>query len=59
MQHFLPGGPFALLPLPGDRVSLVWSDERRKVASLMAMDEAGFTDRAQPPGWPRAGLAHA
>jgi 2-octaprenyl-6-methoxyphenol hydroxylase len=56
IQHFLPGGPFALLPLPGNRVSLVWSDDRRKVASLMAMDNEAFTtalnDRAGPElGW--------
>lgn len=26
VQHFLPGGTFALLPLPGDRSALVWAD---------------------------------
>jgi 2-octaprenyl-6-methoxyphenol hydroxylase len=55
LQHFLPGGPFALLPLPGDRVSLVWSDERRKIASLMAMDDAGFTEALNRRAGPRLG----
>ncbi|MDA8870939.1 FAD-dependent monooxygenase, partial [Rhizobiaceae bacterium] len=25
-EHFLPGGPFATLPLPGKRTSLVWTE---------------------------------
>ncbi|MEM8876499.1 MAG: FAD-dependent monooxygenase [Pseudomonadota bacterium] len=56
IQHFLPGGPFALLPLPENRLSLVWSDERDKVRALMALDDAAFetelNERAGPElGW--------
>lgn len=34
VQHFLPGGPFALLPLDEGRSSMVWS-ERAEVAKRM------------------------
>ena len=37
IQHFLPGGPFALLPLPGNRSCVTWSegdDAARRVLSL-------------------------
>ena len=27
-QHFLPAGPFAILPLPGRRSSIVWNERR-------------------------------
>ena len=26
VEHFLPGGPFAILPLKGNRSSLVWTE---------------------------------
>lgn len=41
-QHFLPGGPFAILPMTGDRASLVWSEERSEAARIMVLDDAGF-----------------
>ncbi|HVQ10465.1 MAG TPA: FAD-dependent monooxygenase, partial [Methyloceanibacter sp.] len=28
VQHFLPGGPFAMLPLKGNRCSIVWTEDR-------------------------------
>ena len=28
-QHFLPAGPFAILPMTGNRVSIVWTEEGR------------------------------
>lgn len=28
-EYFLPSGPFAILPLPGDVSSIVWTEERR------------------------------
>ena len=27
-EHFLPAGPFAILPLTGNRVSLVWTETK-------------------------------
>jgi len=42
-QSFFPGGPFAVLPLPGDRSSLVWSERTAEAGRLMALDDAAFT----------------
>ncbi len=41
-EHFLPSGPFAILPMTGNRSSLVWTEDKRKVSGLLALDEAGF-----------------
>jgi len=41
-EHFLPSGPFAILPLPGNRSSLVWTETKTKAPGLLALDEAGF-----------------
>ena len=43
-EYFLPGGPFAILPLPGDRASLVWTERDKAADALIAMDEAGFQE---------------
>jgi 2-octaprenyl-6-methoxyphenol hydroxylase len=45
-EHFLPSGPFAILPLPPaggvNRSSLVWTEARTKAPGLLALDEDGF-----------------
>jgi 2-octaprenyl-6-methoxyphenol hydroxylase len=33
-EYFLPEGPFAILPLTGDRASLVWTESNRRAAAL-------------------------
>ena len=33
-EYFLPGGPFAILPLTGDRASLVWTETTRRGEAL-------------------------
>jgi len=43
-EHFLPSGPFAILPMTGNRSSLVWTEAKAKAPSLLALDEAGFND---------------
>jgi 2-octaprenyl-6-methoxyphenol hydroxylase len=43
-EHFLPSGPFAILPMTGNRSSLVWTEDKRKAPALLALDEAGFND---------------
>ena len=41
-QRFLPTGPIALLPLPGDFSSIVWSTDPAEAAELVAMSTEHF-----------------
>ena len=41
-EHFLPAGPFAILPLIGNRSSLVWTEKRVEAARIVALGEAEF-----------------
>ena len=43
VQHFLPAGPFAILPLKGNRSSIVWTEEKTKAEVLMKGDDKQFT----------------
>jgi 2-octaprenyl-6-methoxyphenol hydroxylase len=36
-QHFLPGGPFAILPLPGRQSSIVWNESHADARNLLAL----------------------
>src|SRR6266404_5674209 len=38
-EHFLPAGPFAILPLMGKRSSLVWTEKRDEAARIVALAE--------------------
>src|SRR6202012_2636323 len=38
-EHFLPAGPFAILPLTGKRSSLVWTEKRSEAARIIALSE--------------------
>lgn len=42
VQHFLPSGPFAILPLTGNRACVTWSEEEGEAARILALDDAGF-----------------
>lgn len=42
VQHFLPGGPFALLPLPGNRSCITWSEEEGEARRILALDDETF-----------------
>jgi 2-octaprenyl-6-methoxyphenol hydroxylase len=44
VQHFLPAGPFAMLPLPGRRTSITWTEAAAEARRIMALDDAGFLD---------------
>src|ERR1700760_2936223 len=41
-EHFLPAGPFAILPLTGQRSSLVWTEKRAEAARIVTLDDAAF-----------------
>ncbi|NJO33982.1 MAG: ubiquinone biosynthesis protein UbiH, partial [Rhodospirillales bacterium] len=42
MQHFLPGGPFAILPLKANRSCITWTEEESQGRAIMDRDDAGF-----------------
>jgi 2-octaprenyl-6-methoxyphenol hydroxylase len=41
-EHFLPSGPFAILPLTGRRSSLVWTERRGEATRLVALPDDEF-----------------
>jgi len=41
-EHFLPAGPFAILPLPDNRSSIVWTERADEAERIMRLDDAGF-----------------
>jgi 2-octaprenyl-6-methoxyphenol hydroxylase len=41
-EHFLPAGPFAILPLPGNRSSLVWTERDSLAPAMMKLPEDAF-----------------
>jgi 2-octaprenyl-6-methoxyphenol hydroxylase len=41
-EHFLPAGPFAILPLTGKRSSLVWTEKRSEAARITALAAEEF-----------------
>ncbi|MGQ7794384.1 ubiquinone biosynthesis hydroxylase [Faunimonas sp. B44] len=42
VEHFLPSGPFAILPLSGNRSSLVWTERKEDGERLLKGDEFVF-----------------
>ena len=41
-EFFLPNGPFAILPLKGNRANIVWAEPRAAADALLKMPEADF-----------------
>jgi 2-octaprenyl-6-methoxyphenol hydroxylase len=41
-EHFLPAGPFAILPLKGRRSSIVWTEEKREAERIVALPDEEF-----------------
>ena len=41
-ERFLPAGPFAILPLQGDRASIVWTETASLAPEIMNLDDAAF-----------------
>src|SRR5476649_2350194 len=46
-EHFLPAGPFAILPLTGQRSSLVWTEKRAEAARIVALGADEFHDELE------------
>jgi 2-octaprenyl-6-methoxyphenol hydroxylase len=42
VQHFLPGGPFAILPLPENRSCITWSEDAAEAQRILALDDMAF-----------------
>jgi 2-octaprenyl-6-methoxyphenol hydroxylase len=41
-EHFMPAGPFAILPLTGRRSSLVWTEKRAEALRIVALSADEF-----------------
>ena len=58
-EHFLPSGPFAILPMTGNRSSLVWTEATARAPGLLAADEADFHDELERRFGPHLGETRA
>lgn len=52
VEHFLPSGPFAILPLSdggklGHRSSIVWTERKENVPALLSLDEADMLEEIE------------
>ena len=47
-QFFTPSGPLAILPRPGNRSSIVWTEASERAAKINAMDDAGYLAALAP-----------
>jgi 2-octaprenyl-6-methoxyphenol hydroxylase len=47
-QFFMPPGPLAILPLPGNRSSIVWSETEANAARIQALDDDGYLEVLRP-----------
>jgi 2-octaprenyl-6-methoxyphenol hydroxylase len=41
-EHFLPAGPFAILPMTGNRSSLVWTEKNSRSSAMLKLPDAEF-----------------
>jgi 2-octaprenyl-6-methoxyphenol hydroxylase len=46
-EHFLPAGPFAILPLRGNRSSIVWTERTARADRLATMPEILFLEELE------------
>lgn len=47
-QFFMPPGPLAILPLPGNRSSIVWSETHENAARFNALPEDEYIEMLRP-----------
>lgn len=57
-EHFLPSGPFAILPMTENRSSLVWTERADKAPILLALNEADFNAEVARRFGPHLGATH-
>src|SRR4051812_10607753 len=46
-EHFLPAGPFAILPLTGKRSSIVWTEKESEAERIVALPGTEFHDELE------------
>ena len=44
VQHFLPAGPFAILPLVANRSCITWSEDSGEARRILKLDDDAFLD---------------
>lgn len=47
-QFFMPPGPLAILPLPGNRSSIVWTETHEQAAAVHALSDAEYLAELRP-----------
>lgn len=58
VQHFLPSGPFAILPLPGNRSNITWSETTAEADRILRLDDAAFLGEVERRFGHRLGALH-
>jgi len=54
-EHFLPAGPFAILPLRNQRSCIVWTEERNDAERLVALSDVDFLRELEQRFGPQLG----
>ncbi|MEF0940251.1 ubiquinone biosynthesis hydroxylase [Rhizobium sp. BR 362] len=57
-EHFLPSGPFAILPLKNNRASLVWTERTSDADRLVASDDLVFEEELERRFGHKLGALH-
>lgn len=47
-QFFMPAGPLAILPLTGNRSSIVWAETHERATEIQAMNDDDYLDALRP-----------
>jgi 2-octaprenyl-6-methoxyphenol hydroxylase len=47
-QFFMPAGPLAILPLPGNRSSIVWTEASETARAVDALEDADYLELLRP-----------
>ena len=47
-QFFMPSGPLAILPLPGNQSSIVWTETHAEAARIHALEDDGYLEELRP-----------